>query len=154
MKFFQKEDYARVVDVFEGMTLTVETQQKIVDFMSEECCICYEYTDVNKKIVITLAKMKHTARNPENSPNWCITLSDGSQIVWNRRLQQFYHLGSHDISSCYYLDWKSLFPEIDWTVDLEWLTDNAHDWKFMRRMQMMLKWRQGIINTLDIHVRF
>lgn len=154
MKYFKKEDYARVVDIFQGMTLTVGIQQDIANFMSKDA-ISYERIDVSKKIITTLAKMKLTANNPENSPSWCSTLSDGSQIVWNRKNQQFYHLGSHDtVTKCCYHDWKSLFPEIDWTTDLEWLTDNMYDWQFARRMRMLLEWRQGKINTLNKYVRF
>ena len=134
-----------------GRTLTVETQQEIIDFMAKEL-ITTNYVPENKKCVEVLAKMKHTTKNPEDTPNWCSTLSDGSQIIWNRKNQQFYHLESHGITNCDYDDWKHLFPEITWTEDLEWLIINMSIHAFAFKMQLLLKWRQGKIDTLSRYV--
>lgn len=131
MKYICKKDLEKVMDFIQDKAkLTVESQVKLKEFMDENS-ISYTYTPcINKQNIKILAKMKLTSRNPKDAPNWARTLSDGSQIVWNRKHLQFYHLESHGITTYDYDDWRSIFPDTIWDEDLEWLVDNMGSYRF------------------------
>lgn len=143
MKYIRKEDIEKVLNTFGGKKLILENQQAIHNFMIKEKISVCSIPGISKKLCFTLSKMKLTASNPENSPNWANTLPDDSQIVWNRKHKEFYHLESHGVTNCDCSDWLSFFPEVIMTEDLEWLLDNMSNWRFALRMNLLLKLSTG-----------
>lgn len=152
MKYFRKEDFDKVVEAFEGRKLTLETQKELFEFMQKEKIYIDIIPGVSKKLVKVLSKMRLTSRNFDKMPNWCSTLPDGTQILWNRKDKYFYHTGNESCQRAVYYDYMDLFPGITMTEDLEWLLDNMTGWRFERMMRIFLNCYNGMLDMNLEHV--
>ena len=146
MKYFRRETFDKVVEAFKGRTLTVKTQVEIQEFMDKEQIYIDCIPGVSKKLIKVLSKMRLTARYLNNMPNWCLTLPDGTQILWNRKDMYFYHTGNESCQRAIYYDYLDLFPEVTMTKELEWLTDNMTSRKFERMMRIFLNCYNGMLD--------
>ena len=154
MQYFRKEDFAKIAKAFEGRKLTLETQKEIFEFMQKEKIYMDIIPGINKKTIEILSKMKQTSIDYEKMPNWCATLPDGSQVVWNRRHQRFYLLESIGVTTCDYYDWLKLFPSVVMSEDLEWLLDNMTNWQFEHKMEVLLGCFKGKFDMLKNYLEF
>ena len=92
MKCLNKEEFEKYLEFVRNTEFTVEIQQKLYEFMYEQTIIGYHLVSVPMKDLKIMTKMCAILNNPERSPNWCASLSDGTQIVWNRKSQTFFHI--------------------------------------------------------------
>ena len=113
---------------------TVETQQELYKVMQEERRMLYVLNNVPVKNMCIYSKVYTTRDNPKTA-SWCATMSDGSQVVWNRKYQEFYIIDSVGIDHCDYINYLSMFPELK-DIDT-WLLENWSNWSF-REMQKQL----------------
>ena len=113
----------------------LEFQQELKKFMYDNKIhpMC---TALSKKMIEVLAKMRITRNNPEELPNWCVTLPDGSQIVWNRKVQRFYHIEGLHCEQASYLDYMELFPGLEISAEDKWLIDNWN-WFLYEHMKFL-----------------
>ena len=134
MRYFKKEDFDKCMEFLADKPDTVETQQELYKFMHEECHMLYSHNDVLVKNMAVYSKVYATKLKPKTA-NWCSTMSDGSQVVWNRKNQEFYWIDEVGIDSCGHLNCLSMFLELK-DIDM-WLLENWSDWSF-REMQKQL----------------
>ena len=135
MKYFKQEDFNKCVEFLKGKPETVETQQELHKFMHEACRMVPDWTHVTSKNMCIYSKIYSTWNNPETA-NWCNTMSDGSQAVWNRKYQEFYTIDKTDIERCSYLNYIIIFPEI---VDIDtWLLENWLTWRFRETQKQLV----------------
>ena len=82
------------------------------------------------------SKVYKTRMTPKTA-NWCATMSDGSQVVWNRKYQEFYMIDAVGIDRCDCLNYLAMFPELD-----AWLLENWSDWRFVEmQKQLFAIWK-------------
>ena len=134
MRYFKQEDFDKCMEFLADKPDTVETQQELYKFMHEECRMLYVLDNVLVKSMAVYAKVFLTSLNPKTA-SWCSTMSDGSQVVWNRKYQEFYIIDSVGIDHCDYINYLSMFPELK-DIDT-WLLENWSNWSF-REMQKQL----------------
>ena len=134
MKYFKKEDFDKCIGFLADKPDTVETQQELYKFMHEECHMLYSHNNVSVKNMAVYSKVLTTIETPKTA-NWCNTMSDGSQVLWNKKYQEFYMIDAVGMERCDYLNYLSVFPEIS-DID-KWLLDNWSDWSF-KEMQKQL----------------
>lgn len=136
MKYFKQEDFNKCREFLAGKPETVETQQELYKFMHEECNMMPVYANVTTKDLLVYSKVYNTCSTLlVNDPvailppaNWCNTLSDGSQVVWNRKYQEFFLLEEIGMGRCSYTNYKDTFPEMK-GID-EWLLESWCVWPF------------------------
>lgn len=134
MRYFKQEDFNKCMEFLKDKPETVETQQELHKFMHEECPMLYTFNDVTVKDMTVYSKVYETRNNPGHA-NWCATMSDGSQVIWNHKYQEFFRLEEIGIGHCNYLTYIDTFPEI---IDIDtWLLENWSNWRF-REMQKLL----------------
>ena len=121
MKYFKQEDFNKCMEFLADKPDTVETQQELYKFMHEECHMLPAYTDTTVKNIAVYSKVYVTRYMPKKA-NWCATMSDGSQIVWNRKYQEFYWIDEVGIDRCDYINYLAMFPELK-GID-SWLLEN------------------------------
>ena len=121
MKYFKQEDFNKCMEFLADKPDTVETQQELYKFMHEECHMLPAYTDTTVKNIAVYSKVYVTKLMPKKA-NWCATMSDGSQIVWNRKYQEFYWIDEVGIDRCDYINYLAMFPELK-GID-SWLLEN------------------------------
>ena len=134
MRYFKQEDFDKCMEFLADKPDTVETQQELYKFMHEECDMLYVLNNVSVKNMTVYSKVYATRYNPKTA-NWCTTMGDGSQVIWNRKYQEFYRIEEIGMckSSCLnYLDSFSEIKDID-----QWLLENWSNWSF-REMQKQL----------------
>lgn len=135
MKYFKQEDFNKCMEFLAGKPETVETQQELYKFMHEECHMRYILNDVLVKDMKVYSKVYET-RMKLDTANWCTTMSDGSQIVWNRKYQEFYMLDAVGMDRCDCLNYMSMFPELE-DID-KWLLENWSDWRFVEMQKQLI----------------
>ena len=148
MKYFKKEDYDKCMEFLADKPETVETQQKLYKFMHEECHIMPVSNQIIIKNMAVYSKVYATKLMP-NTANWCATMSDGSQVVWNRKYQEFYWIDEVGIDRCGYLNCLSMFLELK-DIDM-WLLENWSNWRFSDKQKHLVaiwngKYDQYFIN--------
>lgn len=135
MKYFKQEDFSKCVEFLKGKPETIETQQGLYKFMHEDCRMAPDWTHVTSKNMSIYSKVYLTENNP-NFANWCNTMSDGSQVVWNRKHQAFYTIDRIGMNRCGYLDYLNLFTEIN-GIDT-WLLENWSTWWFQETQRQLV----------------
>ena len=151
MKYFKKEDFDKCMEFLKGKPETVETQQELYKFMHDECRMCYVFNNVAVKNMTVYSKVYATKLMP-NTANWCSTMSDGSQVVWNRKYQEFYWIGEVGIDHCGYRNCLSMFLELK-DIDM-WLLENWSNWCFREIQKHLIaiwngKYDQYFMNYLE-----
>ena len=156
MRYFKQEDFNKCIKFLEGKPETVatvetlETQQKLYKFMHEDCHVMPDKSPITAKNMCIYSKVYATSNNP-NRANWCNTMSDGSQVIWNRKHRAFYMIDAIGINRCSYLDYLSLFTEIT-GIDT-WLLENWSHWRFQETQRQLVaiwngKFDQYFINLM------
>lgn len=135
MRYFKQEDFNKCMEFLEGKPETVETQQKLYKFMHEECRMLPEWTHVTAKNMSVYSKV-YLTQNNTNFANWCNTMSDGSQVVWNSKYQSFYTLDEIGMNRCSYINYRSMFTEIN-DIDT-WLLGNWSNWRFQETQRELV----------------
>lgn len=135
MKYFKQEDFNECVEFLKGKPETVETQQELYKFMYKDARMKPKLINVTSKNMIIYSGVYLTRLNP-NCANWCNTMSDGSQVVWNRKYQEFYTIDRNGMNHCSYLDCLSLFTEIN-DIDT-WLLENWSTWRFRETQKQLV----------------
>ena len=133
MRYFKQEDFNKCMEFLADKPDTVETQQELYKFMHEECNMMHESNLITVKNMCIYSKVYATRYSPKTA-NWCCTMSDGSQVVWNRKYQEFYWIDAVGMDRCDYLNYLAMFPELK-DVDT-WLLENWN-WPF-KEMQKQL----------------
>ena len=134
MKYFKQEDFNKCMEFLADKPDTVETQQELYKFMHEECHMLYVSNNVLVKNMTVYSKVLTTRTTPKTA-SWCSTMSDGSQVIWNSKYQEFYIIDEVGMERCGYLNYGDLFVEMK-DID-KWLLENWSDWTF-REMQKQL----------------
>lgn len=134
MKYFKQEDFNKCMEFLHGKPDTVETQQELYKFMHDECHMLYSRNDITVKNLCIYSRVYATRLNSKTA-NWCATMSDGSQVVWNRKYQEFYWIDEVGIDRCDYLN-LSMFPELK-DIDI-WLLEYWHNWRFQETMKQFI----------------
>ena len=135
MRYFKQEDFNKGIEFLKGKPETMETQQELYKFMHEDCRMLPDWTNITTKNMSVYSKVYLTVNNPE-SANWCNTMSDGSQVVWNRKHRSFYMIDTISMNSCSYLDYLSLFTEINGIYT--WLLENWSNWLFKEAQKQLV----------------
>ena len=143
MKYFKKEDFDKCMEFLADKPDTVETQQELYKFMHEECHMMYILNDVLVKNMAVYSKVYVTRTTPETA-NWCNTMSDGSQVVWNRKYQEFYIIDEVGMERCGHLNYSDLFVEIK-DID-KWLLENWSNWSFRETQKQLVAIFNGKFN--------
>lgn len=158
MRYFKKEDFDKCIgflaDKLETQQelynfITVETQQELYNLMHEECNMMYILNDITVKNMAVYSKVYKTRTTPKTA-NWCCTMSDGSQVVWNRKGQEFYWIDTVGIDRCDYLNYLSMFPELK-DID-KWLLENWSDWRFVEMQKQLVAIFNGKFNKYCVNV--
>lgn len=135
MRYFKKEDFDKCMEFLRDKPDTVETQQELYKFMHEECRMLPVIERISTKNIRIYSKVYKTRNNPKNA-NWCATMSDGSQVVWNKKCQEFFRLEEIGMGHCNYLTYLDIFPEI---IDTDtWLLENWSDWRFVEMQKQLV----------------
>ena len=127
MRYFKQEDFNKCMEFLADKPDTVETQQELHKFMHGDCRMLPEWTNITTKDMRVYSKIYLTGNNPK-SANWCCTMSDGSQVIWNRKLKSFYTIDEIGMNRCSYADYTDIFTEIN-GIDT-WLLENWSNWWF------------------------
>lgn len=135
MKYFKQEDFNKCMEFLTDKPETVETQQELYKFMHEECHMMYILNDVLVKDMAVYSKVYETRTTPKTA-NWCRTMSDGSQVIWNKKYQEFYTIDEVGMERCGYLNYSDLFVEIK-DID-KWLLENWSDWRFVEMQKQLV----------------
>lgn len=148
MKYFKQEDFDKCMEFLKGKPDTVETQQELYKFMHEECRMLPAYADITVKDMSIYSKVYLTRFN-SNTANWCATMTDKSQIVWNRKYREFYWIDEVGIDRCDYTNYLAVFTELK-NIDT-WLLENWHNWLFQEAHRQLVaiwngKYSQHFIN--------
>ena len=138
MRYFTKDNFNKCIEFLKGKSETVETQQELYKFMHEDCHMLPDWNQITVKNMSVYSKVYLTVNNPEFA-NWCNTLSDGSQVVWNRKYQEFFLLEKVGMNRCDYRNYKAMFPEMR-NID-EWLLESwAVFWFRLAQKQLVAIW--------------
>ena len=136
MRYFKKEDFDKCMEFLADMPDTVETQQKLYNFMHKECPMLFNWNQITVKDFEVYVNIYIIATKCPKRANWCTTMSDGSQVVWNRKYQEFYkidEIGTRHCKRIYYLD---MFPELK-DID-KWLLENGLLWWFRETQRQLI----------------
>lgn len=135
MKYFKQEDFDKCMEFLADKPDSVETQQALYKFMHEECHMMYILNDVTVKNMAVYSKVYATRTTPKTA-SWCRTMSDGSQVIWNRKYQEFYIIDEVGMERCGYLNYSDLFVEIK---DIDpWLLENWSAWRFQETQRQLV----------------
>ena len=134
MKYFKKEDFDKCMEFLADKPETVETQQGLHNYMVYEH-IYPELIDVTVKDLAVYSRVYLTKLNPK-AANWCSTMSDGSQVVWNRKYQEFYWINEVGMERCGYINYSDLVVEIK-DID-KWLLESWSDWRFVETQKQLV----------------
>ena len=135
MKYFKQEDFNKCMEFLANKPETVETQQELYKFMHEECSMLYTLNDITVKDLSVYSRIYATRFTP-NTANWCCTMSDGSQVVWNRKYKEFYWLDEVGIDRCDCLNYIAMFPELK-DMDV-WLLESWANWRFQETQKQLV----------------
>ena len=143
MRYFKQEDFNKCIEFLKGKPETVETQQDLYKFMHEECHMLPDWNQVTAKNMSVYSKV-YLTQNNLNTANWCNTVSDGSQVVWNRKHRSFYLIDVIGMNRCNYTDYLSLFTEINCIYT--WLLENWSNWRFQETQKQLVAIWNGKYN--------
>lgn len=143
MRYFKKEDFDKCMEFLADKPDTVETQQELYKFMHEECHKLPVYANITVKDMAVYSKVYETRNNPGHA-NWCSTMNDGSQVVWNKNYQEFYWIDEVGMDRCGYLNYLAMFPDMK-SIDT-WLLENWSNWKFQETQKQLLAIWNGKFN--------
>ena len=135
MIYFKQEDFNKCTEFLKDKPETVETQQELYKFMQEDCRMVPEWNNITTKNMGIYSKIYFTGCNPTLA-NWCCTMSEGSQVVWNRKHMSFYIIDEIGMNRCSYTDYTDMFPEIN-DIDT-WLLKNWSDWRFQETQKQLV----------------
>ena len=135
MRYFKQEDFDKCREFLKNKPDTVETQQELYRFMHKECHMLYSHNDVSVKNMCVYSRVYATRFTP-GTANWCNTMSDGSQVVWNRKYKEFYMINEVGMERCDYINYLSMFPELK-DVDI-WLLENWSNWRFQETQKQLV----------------
>ena len=121
MRYFNQEDFNKCIEFLADKPDTVETQQGLHNYMVYEH-IYPEKIDITVKDFTVYINVYKTATKCPKKANWCATMSDGTQVVWNRKYQEFFRLEEIGMGRCSCLTYLDTFPEIR-DID-EWLLES------------------------------
>lgn len=134
MRYFKQEDFYKCKEFLVGKPETVETQQELYNYMVHER-IHPESINITKKNMCIYSKVYATISNPKTA-NWFRTMSDGSQVVWNRKYQEFYWIDEIGIDHCDYTNYLAMFPELK-NIDTL-LLENWSDLRFQEAQKQLV----------------
>lgn len=134
MQYFKQEDFNKCVEFLKGKPETVETQQELHKFMHEDCRMAPDWTYVTSKDMAIYSKVYLTSNNP-NHASWCNTMSNGSQVVWNRKHKTLYMIDATGLCCCRYTDYLDIFTEV--TEIGTWLLENWPTWRFQKTQKQL-----------------
>ena len=139
MKYFKQEDFDKCMEFLADKPETVETQQELYKFMHEECQMLPELSTITVKDLVVYSRVYLTKLNPK-AANWYATMSDGSQVVWNRKYKEFFRLEAIGMGrcSCRYIDYLDTFPEIKELINDAWLLENWSNWRFKETQKQLV----------------
>ena len=135
MKYFKQEDFNKCMEFLANKPETVETQQELYKFMHEECSMLYTLNDITVKDLSVYSRI-YATRFTSNTANWCCTMSDGSQVVWNRKYKEFYWLDEVGMDRCDCLNYIAMFPELK-DMDV-WLLESWANWRFQETQKQLV----------------
>lgn len=138
MLYFKQEDFIKCREFLKGKPDTVETQRELYKFMHEECHMLLNYNQITVKNMCVYSRVYKTRMTPKTA-NWCVTMSDGSQVVWNRKCKEFYMIDEVGMDRCDYLNYLSMFHELR-DIDI-WLLENwTYFWFQEAQKQLVAIW--------------
>lgn len=141
MKYFKQEDFNKCEAFLADKPDTVETQRELYNFMHEKCHMLPELVLVTVKNMCVYSKVYKTRMTPEIA-NWCKTMSDGSQVVWNRKYHEFYIIDAVGMDRCDCLNYLAMFPELK-DID-KWLLESWSNWRFQEAQKQLVAIWNGI----------
>lgn len=150
MLYFKKEDFDLCMEFLADKPDTVETQQGLYKFMQEERHIVPDFAPITVKNMQIYSKV-YAARFKPGVANWCSTMSDGSQVVWNKNYQAFYKIkpGSM-VDRCDCFSYLDMFPELK-NID-KWLLENWSNWCFKETQKQLVAIFNGTFSQHYVNV--
>ena len=103
--------------------------------MHDECHMAPDWLSVTVKNMCIYSRVYATRFNPRTA-NWCNTMSDGSQVVWNRKYQEFYMIDAVGTDRCDCINYLAMFPELK-DIDT-WLLENLSNWRFQETQKQLV----------------
>ena len=138
MRYFKQEDFNKCMEFLKAKPNTVETQQGLYKFMHEECHMIFNWNPITVKDMRIYSRVDTTSIIPKTT-NWSATMSNGSQVVWNRKYREFYWIDEIGMNGCSYTDYTDVFTEIN-GIDT-WLLENWSNWSFqVAQKQLIAIW--------------
>ena len=134
MKYFKQEDFNKCMEFLADKPDTVETQQELHNYMVYEH-IYPDMINITGKNMCIYSRVYATRFNP-GTANWCNTMSDGSQVVWNRKYKEFYMIDAVSMDRCDCLNYLAMFPELK-NIDT-WLLENRLAWRFQETQKQLV----------------
>ena len=135
MRYFKKEDFNKFMEFLADKPDTVETQQELYKFMHGECHKVFAWNKITVKNMCIYSRIYKTSMMPDVA-NWSATMSDGSQVVWNKKYLEFYMIDGAGIDQCDYRKYIDLFPEL---IDVDkWLLENWSNWRFKETQKQLI----------------
>lgn len=134
MIYFKQEDFNKCMEFLADKPDTVGTQQELHNYMVYEH-IYPDMINITKKNMYIYSKV-YEARFKSGIANWCVTMSDGSQVVWNRRYQEFYTIDAASIDRCDCLNYIAMFPEMK-NIN-KWLLENWPNCRFQETQKQLV----------------
>ena len=134
MKYFKQEDFNKCMEFLADKPDTVETQQGLHNYMVYEH-IYPEWSKITIKNMCVYSRIYATRFTPKTA-NWCNTMSDGSQVVWNRKYKEFYWIDEVGMDHCDCTNYLVMFPELK-NMDT-WLLENWSDWRFQETQKQLV----------------
>lgn len=134
MIYFKQEDFDKCMEFLADKPDTVETQQELHNYIVCE----HMYPDWSKPTIKNMciySRVYATRLNP-GTANWCNTMSDGSQVVWNRNYQEFYRIKPGSMDRCDCLNYPDMFPELKYINT--WLLENWSNWRFQETQKQLI----------------
>ena len=143
MRYFKQEDFDKCMEFLADKPDTVETQQELYKFMHEECHMLFDFNDISVKNMSIYSRVYATRMYPDTA-NWCCTMSNGSQVLWNKKYQEFYMITVSGMYRCSYPNYLTMFPELK-GIDI-WLLENWSDWRFQETQKQLVAIWNGKYN--------
>lgn len=135
MRYFMQEDFDKCMKFLADKPDTVETQQELYKFMHDECHMLFDWRPITVKSMEVYSRVYETRFNP-GTANWCVTMNDGSQVIWNKKYQEFYMINEVGIDHCDRLKYIDMFPDI-MNID-KWLLDKWPNWRFRETQKQLI----------------
>lgn len=134
MRYFKQEDFNKCMEFLADKPDTVETQQELHNYMVYEH-IYPDMINITVKDMCIYSRVYATRFNLRTA-NWCNTMSDGSQVVWNRKYQEFYMIDAVGMDRCDCLNYLAMFPELK-DIDT-WLLESWSNWRFQKTQKQLV----------------